>query len=68
MIKSFLVSLAMAVLKEFLIKGSTAWFKYEELKKELEKNKEKADKYQSVVDNNDATREDRRKAEDELLS
>lgn len=67
MIESFLVSLCMAVLEKILTKGSTAFCHYLALKNELEKNKIKAGAYEKIVNSN-ASREERRRAEDDLLS
>lgn len=64
--QSFLVALCMAVLEKLLVKGTQEYLKYEALRAELKKNKEDAEDYQKVVDGG-ASREERRKAEDELL-
>lgn len=65
--QSFLVALCMAILEKLITKGTEAWLKYEALRSELEKNKENSDKYKKVVDGN-KPREERRRAEDDLLS
>lgn len=65
--QAFLISLCMAVLEKILVKGSSAFTHYLALKAELEKNKIKAEEYEKAV-NSDAKREERRRAEDDLLS
>lgn len=65
--QGFLVSLCLAILEKLVVKGTVAFEHYLALKSELEKNKRASEKYQKVVDSN-ASREERRKAEDELLS
>lgn len=65
--QSFLVALCMAILEKLITKGTQEWVKYEALREELSRNKQKADDYQKVVDK-PSTREDRRKAEDDLLN
>lgn len=64
--QSFLIKLCIAILEKLLIRGSEAWYKFKALRDELEANEQKAEKYQSIV-NKSANREERRKAEDELL-
>lgn len=64
--QSFLVSLCMAILEKLITRGTQEWVKYEALRDELARNKQKADDYQKVVDK-PSTREDRKKAEDDLL-
>lgn len=68
MIESFLVALCMAILEKLITKGSIAFSHYMALKKELDENDEKYKKYKKVVDDPKATREERRKAEDDVLS
>ena len=58
----------MAILEKLLVKGTDAFSQYLRLKAELEKNKTKSDAYDKVVKNPNATREDRRNAEDDSLS
>lgn len=64
--QSFLVALCMAILEKLINKGTQEWVKYEALREELARNKQKADEYQKVVDGN-KSREERRKSEDDLL-
>lgn len=64
--QSFLVALCMAILEKLITKGTQEWVKYEALREELARNKQKADDYQKVVDGN-KSREERRKSEDDLL-
>lgn len=64
--QSFLVALCMAILEKLINKGTQEWVKYEALRDELSRNKQKADDYQKVVDGN-KSREERRKSEDDLL-
>lgn len=64
--QSFLVALCVAILEKLITKGTIAASHLIALKAELEKNQASADKYQKVVDSN-ANREERRRAEDELL-
>ena len=66
--QSFLISLLMAVLEKLLIKGTAAFQRYMDLKKALEENEQAAKEYQKTVDNPSASLEDRKKAEDDLLS
>lgn len=66
--QSFLVTLCMAILEKLLVKGTIAFDRYLELKKELEKNQKTAQDYNKVVNDPKATREDRRRAEDDSLS
>ena len=65
--QSFLVALCMAILDKILVRGTIAFKKYEDLRKELEENDKKSQAYDKVV-NSPATREERRHAEDDLLS
>lgn len=64
--QGFLVALCVAILEKLVTKGTVAASHLLALKAELEKNQASADKYQKTVDSN-ANREERRKAEDELL-
>lgn len=57
----------MAILDKILVKGTIAFKKYEDLRKELEENGKKSQTYDKVV-NSPSTREERRHAEDDLLS
>lgn len=65
--QSFLVALCMAILEKVLVKGTAAFDHYLVLKKELEANDKKSAEYEKVV-NTPTTREERRHAEDDLLS
>lgn len=65
--QSFLVALCMAILEKLITKGTQEWLKYEALREELSRNKQKADDYQKVVDS-PAGREERRRSEDASLS
>ena len=65
--QSFLVALCMAILEKLITRGTQEWLKYEALRDELARNKQKADDYQKVVDGN-KSREERRKSEDDLLN
>lgn len=64
----FLVKLCMAILEKLLVQGTVAFTHYIALKNELESNSKKSDSYQKIVDNQTSTREERKSAEDELLS
>jgi len=66
--QSFIVSLCMAILEKLLVKGSKAFDRWLDLKKELETNEKNAKAYDKVVKDPNATREDRKRAEDSLLS
>lgn len=66
--QSFLAALCIAILEKVLVKGTKAFDRYLELKNELENNKKAAADYDKVVKNPEATREDRRRAEDSALS
>lgn len=59
-------------LGEFLLskgKSFIAWLQLQEkIKDELKENTKRAEEYQKVVDKPDSTREERRRAEDDLLS
>jgi hypothetical protein len=61
--ESFLIDLCLALLEKLLVKGSQAFGHYLALKDAVQKAKE----YQKVVDK-PTTREERRRAEDDLLS
>lgn len=65
--QSFLVALCMAILEKLITRGTQEWIKYEALRDELARNKQKADDYKKVVDGN-KSREERRKSEDDLLN
>ena len=67
MIQSFLVALAMEILKYYTPKGVASLWDYWKEREALKENKKKADDYQKVVDS-PAGREERRKAEDASLS
>lgn len=66
--QTFLIKLALAILESYLVKGSKAFGHYLELRSELLENKKKADNYDQVVKNPNASREERKKIEDDLLS
>lgn len=65
--QTFLVALAMEILKYYGPKLGEAAMKVIELEKALRDNKRKAGDYSEVV-NSPANRDERRKAEDEALS
>lgn len=65
--QGLLIKLCLAILEKLIVEGSKSWVKYVALKNELEENEKKARKYKEVVDGN-KKREDRQKAEDDLLS
>lgn len=67
MLQSFLVALAMEILKYYAPKGVANVLDYWKEQQALKENAKKAGKYQEVVDS-PASREERRKKEDELLS
>ena len=67
MIQSFLVALAMEILKYYTPKGVASLWDYWKEREALKENKKKAEDYQKVVDS-PAGREERRKAEDASLS
>lgn len=67
MLESFLVSLAMAVIKHYAGIAGKNISDYLKEREELKENKKKAEDYQKVVDS-PASREERREAEDRLLS
>lgn len=66
--QGLLVGLCMAILEKIIDKGSKAFVAYLLLREELAKNDKESQKYKSVVNDPTATREQRRKAEDDLLS
>ena len=66
--QTFLIKLALAILESYLVKGSEAFDHYLKLRSELLENKKKADNYDQVVKNPNASREERKKIEDDLLS
>ena len=67
MLESFLVSLAMAVIKHYAGIAGKNISDYLKEREELKENKKKAEDYQKVVDS-PASREERKRAEDDLLS
>lgn len=67
MLESFLVSLALAVIKYYSTLAGKEISAYLKEREELKQNKKKADDYQKIVDS-PASREERRRAEDDLLS
>ena len=66
MIQSFLVQLAMAILKYYAPIGVVSIWDYWKEREALRENKKKADKYNEVV-NSPADRNKRRDAENEAL-
>lgn len=66
--QGFLVSLCVGLLEKLLTKGTSAFIKYMEFKQELAKNEKEAKSYQDIVNKNPSTREERRAAEDNILS
>ena len=66
MIQSFLVQLAMAILKYYAPIGVVSIWDYWKEREALKENKKKADKYKEVV-NSPADRNKRRDAENEAL-
>ena len=66
MIQSFLVQLAMAILKYYAPIGVTSLWDYWKEREALKENKKNAGDYQKVVDS-PAGREERKAKEDELL-
>ena len=66
MIQSFLVQLAMAILKYYAPIGVVSIWDYWKEREALKENKKKADKYNEVV-NSPADRNKRRDAENEAL-
>ena len=67
-VESFLVNLAIGILDKYIKKGSAAFAHYMALKSEMANNVKKAEAYDKVVNDPKSTREDRRRAEDDLLS
>ena len=67
MLESFLVALAKSIITYYADKAGLEIFDYLKQQKELKENKKKAEDYQKVVDS-PAGREERRKAEDDLLN
>lgn len=67
MLESFLVSLALAVIKHYAAIAGKEISDYLKELGELKKNEKKAKDYQQVVDS-PANREERKRAEDDLLS
>lgn len=65
--QGLLVQICMALLEKLIIRGTSAFTKYLALKEELAMNAKKSAAYEKVVLDPNATREDRRKAEDEAL-
>ena len=65
LLERFLVSLSLAILDKLVVKGTAEFQKYMDFKKAMAD----AEAYQKVVDKpEEASREDRRKSEDDLLS
>lgn len=67
MLQSFLVSLAMAILKYYATIAGKEIADYIKEQESLRENKKKATDYQNVVNKNPSTREERRAAEDSAL-
>lgn len=65
--QGFLVALCMAILEKILMKGTVAFDKYLELRKELEANAKLASDYEKAIKEG-ASREKRRNEEDHILS
>jgi predicted nucleotide-binding protein (sugar kinase/HSP70/actin superfamily) len=66
--QAFLVSLAMAILKSVIEKGSVAAAHLIALEIELAKAQKKANTFEKIKNDPNATREDRRNAENDALS
>lgn len=67
-IEKFLIALFVALGERLFAKGEAYAKSWKSLRDELSQNEKKANEYQGVVDNPESTREDRRRAEDDLLS
>ena len=67
-IELLLASLAKSILKHYAGKAGIAVFEYWSELNELKDNKKKSDKYEKVAKDPNASREERKKAEDEALS
>lgn len=67
-LESFLIKLFLALGSMLLSKGKIKAENWLSVQAELKENEKKADEYQKVVDKPNSTREDRRRAEDDLLS
>lgn len=66
-IEKILLNLAWMLLERAADRAGKELKEYFDERAELERNKRKAKDYDKVVRNPDSTREDRKKAEDELL-
>jgi hypothetical protein len=66
-LESFLIKLFLALGGMLLSKGKIKAENWLSLQEELGNNTKKAEDYQKVVDKPDSTREERRRAEDDLL-
>jgi hypothetical protein len=67
-LESFLIKLFLALGSMLLSKGKIKVEGWLAIEAELKANTKKAEDYQKVVDKPDATREERQRAEDDLLS
>lgn len=67
-IEKLLLNLAWMLLERAAQRAGKELQEYLDERKELERNKRKAQDYDKVVRNADSTREDRRKSEDALLN
>ena len=65
--QGFLVALCMAILEKIIMKGTVAFDKYLELRRELEANAKLAQDYQKAIKEG-ASREKRKNEEDRILS
>jgi len=61
---SIIISLFLTIAKRLVVKGLLEGFRIVQLEGDIRKARE----YQKTVDNPEATREDRRRAEDDLLN
>lgn len=67
-LESFLIKLFISLGNHLVSKGIVKAEKWINVQAELAANEKKAGEYQKVVDKPDSTREERRRAEDDLLS
>lgn len=68
MLKTIIIAIVEAILNRVDIKSIIeAQLKSQEIKKDLKNNEKKSEQYQNVVKSETSTREERAKAEDELL-
>ncbi|WP_413581099.1 hypothetical protein [Bdellovibrio sp. HCB288] len=66
--ESFLIALILAAGERLAAKGKIKMERWSDFQAELKSNQIAASKYQEVVNSKAASREERRKAEDELLN